>query len=254
MPASTPTREFDRSESTVDEMVRRGVLPRPLRLSNGAFAVSWASVEAALASLAQTGEHKAPGDPFIAGARRAAQIARGQRKAHAKYQKAKVAMTPRAHSDEAYVIDLCDHLLGMKALRQWRFPFLLGDPGRNGRCIRLPVDAFYPEISLVVEYHERQHGESVPFFDRRITAAGISRGEQRRLYDERRRAVLPEHGMRLAVICYSELAHTGARRLLREREYDGLAIVAALEAAGIIVLSENGQAPGVSLRKVGGRT
>lgn len=65
------------SESTVDEMVRRGVLPRPLRLSNGCVRWSWASVEAALGSLAPTGEHKAPEDPFIAGARRAAQIARG---------------------------------------------------------------------------------------------------------------------------------------------------------------------------------
>lgn len=142
-------------------------------------------------------------------------------------------MAPRALSDEAYVIDLCDRLLGMKALRQWRFPFLLGDPGKNGRCVRLPVDAFYPEISLVVEYHERQHGEPVPFFDRRITAAGIPRGEQRRIYDERRRTVLPEEGMRLAVICYSELAHTGARRLLREREGDEQAIQKALEAAGV---------------------
>lgn len=163
--------------------------------------------------------------------------------------KAEVAMAPRAHSDEAYVIDLCDHLLGMKALRQWRFPFLLGDPGRNGRCVRLPVDAFYPEISLVVEYHERQHGEPVPFFDRRITVAGVSRGEQRRLYDERRRAVLPDHGMRLAVICYSELAHTGAGRLLREQERDGHAIRAALEAAGVILVAENGEGPGVRLRK-----
>lgn len=67
------------SESTVDEMVRRGVLPRPLRLSNGCR-WSWASVAAALASLAPTDEHKAPEDPFIAGARRAAQIARGSGK------------------------------------------------------------------------------------------------------------------------------------------------------------------------------
>ena len=160
-------------------------------------------------------------------------------------------MASRTDSDEAYVINLCDHLIGMKALRQWRFPFLLGDLGRNGRCVRLPVDAFYPELGLVVEYHERQHSEAVPFFDRRITAAGMSRGEQRRVYDERRRAVLPEHGMRLAVICCTDLAHSGARRLLREREYDGRAIRAALESAGIIFVAENGEGPGVRLRKSG---
>lgn len=157
-------------------------------------------------------------------------------------------MAPRAHSDEAYVIDLCDHLLGMKALRQWRFSFLLGDPGRNGRCVRLPVDAFYPELGLVVEYHERQHGEPVPFFDRRITAAGISRGEQRRIYDERRRTVLPEQGLRLAVICCSDLAHNGARRLLRDWERDERALRSALEAEGVMFLEEDGEGPGGRLR------
>lgn len=89
MPASTLALELDRSESTVDEMVRRGVLPRPLRLSNGCVRWSWASVEAALASLAPTGEHKAPEDPLIVGARRAAQIAKVQREARAKNQKPK---------------------------------------------------------------------------------------------------------------------------------------------------------------------
>lgn len=72
--------QLDMSESTVDEMVRRGVLPRPLRLSNGCVRWSWVSVETALASLAPTGEHKAPEDPFIAGARRAAQIAKEGRR------------------------------------------------------------------------------------------------------------------------------------------------------------------------------
>ncbi|MFG1277879.1 hypothetical protein [Xanthobacter autotrophicus] len=99
-------------------------------------------------------------------------------------------MASRSRSDEAYVIDLCDRILGLKAHRQWRFPFLLGDPGRSGRRARLPVDAYYPELGLVMEYHERQHDEPVPFFDRRITAAGIPRGEHRRIYDERWLTVL----------------------------------------------------------------
>ncbi|MDI4655539.1 hypothetical protein [Xanthobacter autotrophicus] len=157
-------------------------------------------------------------------------------------------MASRRDSDEAYVIGLCDRILGLKAQRQWRFPFLLGDPGRSGRCVRLPVDAFYPELGLVVEYHERQHDEPVPFFDRRITAAGISRGEQRRIYDERRRTVLPEQGLRLAVICCSDLAHNGARRLLRDAERDQRAIRAPLEAAGVLFIEQNGNGPGVRLR------
>lgn len=157
-------------------------------------------------------------------------------------------MASRSRSDEAYVIDLCDRILGLKARRQRRFPFLLGDPGRSGRRARLPVDAYYPELGLVVEYHERQHDEPVPFFDRRITAAGIPRGEQRRIYDERRRQVLPEQGLRLVVICCADLGHNGARRLLRDAERDERAIRAALEAAGVLFIEQNGNGPGVRLR------
>ena len=82
-------------------------------------------------------------------------------------------------SDEQYVVDLCDEILEEKGKRQHRFDFLRGDPGKHGRSTRLPVNAFYESQKLVVEYMERQHAESVPFFDRRLTVSGISRGEQR---------------------------------------------------------------------------
>ena len=57
----------------------------------------------------------------------------------------------RKNSDEYYVIGLCNEVLGMEGLQQYRFPFLLGDSGTP-----LPVDAYYPSLHLVVEYHERQ--------------------------------------------------------------------------------------------------
>jgi predicted DNA-binding transcriptional regulator AlpA len=43
--------ELDVAESTVDEMVRRGVLPRPVKLSAGCVRWRWADVDMALASL-----------------------------------------------------------------------------------------------------------------------------------------------------------------------------------------------------------
>lgn len=63
---STLAAQLDMSESTVDEMVRRGVLPRPLRLSNGCVRWSWSAVETALASLAGNGQHTTPEDPYLA--------------------------------------------------------------------------------------------------------------------------------------------------------------------------------------------
>ena len=49
-------------------------------------------------------------------------------------------MASRNLSEETYVIDLCDEVLGTVALRQHRFDFLRGDagPGKQGK--RLPVD------------------------------------------------------------------------------------------------------------------
>ncbi|MGD9508273.1 MAG: hypothetical protein AB7I59_11330 [Geminicoccaceae bacterium] len=121
----------------------------------------------------------------------------------------------RVSSDEGWIVDLCDAVLGKRAIRQHRFPFLLGDPGASGRRALLPVDAFYPDIGLVIEYHERQHSQRVRWFDDRPTVSGLGRGEQRRRYDDYRRTLLPEHGYALVIFDYSEFEHTAAGRLLR---------------------------------------
>ena len=116
----------------------------------------------------------------------------------------------RANSDESYIIDLCDQILNAKALRQHRFSFLRGDTG-----IPLPVDANYPELNLAIEYCEKQHTEPVKFFDKRQTASGVSRGEQRKIYDQRRRDVLPEHGIVLVEFGYWEFEQTRTKKLIR---------------------------------------
>ncbi|HLQ24874.1 MAG TPA: hypothetical protein VK138_03225 [Acidiferrobacterales bacterium] len=117
--------------------------------------------------------------------------------------------------DEIYIIGLCDGVLGCRSLKQHRFPFLRGDTNR-----RLPVDAFYQELMLVIEYREQQHTEEVPFFNRRLTISGVSRGTQRALYDQRRREELPRHGIQLVELNVLEFPHTGRKRLLRIREQD----------------------------------
>lgn len=118
-------------------------------------------------------------------------------------------------NDENYVIDLCDKILGINAIRQHRFDFLRGDSG-----VPLPVDAFYPTLNLVIEYQEKQHTEKVSFFDKRQTVSGVSRGEQRRLYDERRRIVLPEHGIKLMIISYSDFDYNSSKRIVRNIKKD----------------------------------
>ena len=133
-------------------------------------------------------------------------------------------MASRATSDETYVIDLSDEVLGTVALRQHRFDFLRGDaePGKQGT--RLPVDAYYPELQLVVEYCERQHTETIPIMDRRMTVSGVDRGTQRAIYDQRRREVLPQHGLELVELSYADFAHDKRKRLCRHRPED-LAVI-----------------------------
>lgn len=126
--------------------------------------------------------------------------------------------------DESYVIDLCDKVLGLKAKRQHCFSFLLGDSGR-----RLPVDAYYEELKLVIEYCERQHSEPVPFFDRRLTVSGVGRGEQRKIYDERRKEILPQHDIRLISILYSDFECDSKKRIIRDCQRDKQIVKKILE-------------------------
>ncbi|GAK96934.1 hypothetical protein JCM19294_1243 [Nonlabens tegetincola] len=132
-----------------------------------------------------------------------------------KVKKAKSASRIKKNSDETYIIDLCDMVLKQKAARQHRFDFLLGDTG-----IKLPVDAYYSNLNLVIEYYERQHSEAVPHFDKHMTISGVSRGEQRKLYDERRKIELPKNGIDLVIFDYSEFSHHSNKRLLRNRSED----------------------------------
>jgi hypothetical protein len=138
-------------------------------------------------------------------------------------------MAKRTESDEHYVLDLCDEVLGVTGLRQARFDWLRGDESpTSGRSVRLPVDAYWPDLQLVVEFQEKQHTEAVPIFDRRETVSGIPRGEQRRLYDERKAALIPAHGLRLVVIHKSEF-EVRRDRIVREHDRDKSVVLRRLQ-------------------------
>lgn len=119
--------------------------------------------------------------------------------------------------DEHYILSLCDELLQEESLKQYKFDFLCGDTGR-----KLPVDAYYKGKNLVIEYREKQHTESVCHFDKpdKITVSGVHRGEQRKIYDQRRRDVLPQHGINLIEISYSDFKFNSQKRIVREYEHD----------------------------------
>ena len=69
-----------------------------------------------------------------------------------------------------------------------------------------------------MEYREKQHTESVSFFDKpnKLTVSGVNRGLQRKIYDERRRTVLPKHKISLIEISYSDFDYDNQKRIIRQ--------------------------------------
>ena len=61
-------------------------------------------------------------------------------------------MADRSTSDEHYVLDLCDDILGFRGMRQFTFDWLRGDPSPSRPLgTKLPVDGYWSELGLVVE-------------------------------------------------------------------------------------------------------
>ena len=75
-------------------------------------------------------------------------------------------------------------------------------------------------MNLLIEFKEKQHTEEVNFFDKRQTVSGVNRGQQRFIYDQRRRDVLPENGIMLIEFDYSEFEHTSKKKLVRNKIAD----------------------------------
>ncbi|HEX8016609.1 MAG TPA: hypothetical protein VF465_15375 [Flavobacterium sp.] len=138
----------------------------------------------------------------------------------------------RKNSDEHYILDLCDAVLGKTGLRQHRFDFLLGDPNALGKCSKLPVDIYYPDFNLVIEYKEQQHTKPNKHFDKPdlFTISGVNRGEQRKIYDQRRLEILPKHGIQIIEISYSDFKYDRKDKIVRS-EADLVTIKKLLKSA-----------------------
>lgn len=118
-----------------------------------------------------------------------------------------------------YVIDLLAEILGEQPEREKRFRWALGDmSAKTGRRVQLPFDGFWARHSLLVEVDEDQHRRSVAFWDKPsvATVSGVFRGEQRAIYDARKRTAARDAG-------YTVLEIPWERRPLprnRDREAD----------------------------------
>ncbi len=126
----------------------------------------------------------------------------------------------RADSDEIYVLDLIAELINENYKWQMKFDTLLGDPGKTGQRRKLPVDAYFAEANLIVEFREKQHFQPVNIMDRRMTISGVYRGEQRKLYDLRKEKWASDNKIGFCVITYIELAYKNNGRLKKDKNFD----------------------------------
>lgn len=136
----------------------------------------------------------------------------------------------RLESDEKYVLDLVSNILEEKYEWQKRFDTLLGDPGKQGRRNKLPVDAYFPESNLIVEYREKQHFVAVSIMDRRMTVSGVNRGEQRKIYDLRKEKWAQDNNINFLAIAYHDLKYKNNGKLLRNIEEDKKSIKKLIES------------------------
>lgn len=133
-----------------------------------------------------------------------------------------------------YVIELLAEILEEQPAREIRFPWAVGDPSaKTGRSAQLPFDAVWESRRLIVEVDEDQHRQPVPFWDKPdvVTVSGVSRGEQRRIYDMRKRAAAREHEYTVVEVEWERRPRPDRR----DRDADRKRLVAVLGRAGVLL-------------------
>ena len=132
-----------------------------------------------------------------------------------------------------YVISLLAEVLQEEPEREKRYDWSLGDVSETtGRRARLPFDAVWESRRLIVEVDEDQHHRPVDFWDKPdvVTVSGVHRGEQRRIYDARKRAAAREQGYLVLEIPWERRPEPAKR----DREADRNALEELLRQGGVL--------------------
>lgn len=134
--------------------------------------------------------------------------------------KKQLGIQKRESSDEFYILNLCDEIFNEKASRQYTFSFLLGDFHKDKISrTKLPLDAFYHSLNLVIEYRIKQQFNDDSKLENR-TISGVSREEQQKLYNERKKDVLSRKNVNLVEINYYAFEYDDALKIVRNKEKD----------------------------------
>jgi hypothetical protein len=127
----------------------------------------------------------------------------------------------RGNSDEYYLINLCDDLLSQRASRQHKFGFILGDLHKDEKTrTALPVDAYYKEAKLVLEFLKIEDDTIELGKPGRKTISGVDRAEQRKIYASRKRKGLDAKDIPFIEIDFTAFELDSENNLARNNEAD----------------------------------
>jgi len=114
------------------------------------------------------------------------------------------------NSDEYYLVNLCDELLGQEASRKHTFDTLVGRLHKKGKGrTKLPLDAYYEDLKLVLEFFRKQTSEDES-----------ERDAQRKFYDQRKKEVLEKKKIRLIEINYALFECDASGAIIRDKAND----------------------------------
>ena len=129
----------------------------------------------------------------------------------------------RANSDEKYLVDMINSLLGKKGSEKQTFDYLLGDLHQDGETrTELPVDLYFWELKLAIEFvnHPKTREQLIPEKQKKMTVSGVTRAEQRVKYFDRKKKVLTKKGMDFVEIPMAGFECDEHLKLLRNTEND----------------------------------
>lgn len=129
----------------------------------------------------------------------------------------------RSIQDDDYLIALCDEILNKTSKKQFTFDDLRGDYHKDKITrTKLPLDAYYSDLSLVIEVVNKKSIAPKNGRDKsqKLTVSGVTREEQRKIYQERKRTFLEDKNIKVFEINFALFDTNEQNRLVRNQEND----------------------------------
>lgn len=119
------------------------------------------------------------------------------------------------NSDEYYLVSLCDELLGERASRKHTFDTLVGNLHKRGKGrTKLPLDAYYKDLKLVLEFYEKPKDEAS------LDEVAKARMEQIVYYNDLKKKAILKKELALIIIKYDSFNCDEDGRLIRDKKKD----------------------------------